>query len=370
MHSRILPIALIVALTATVSAQHPSEFTSRDKAEVFIQHLVKILRIEPAKFESMVLEYEIGMALAELAEHGDLPGDLTQDIASIDFIQNSLAELYPHYGRALEAFEKKNETELKVALKGLDTKSVGGKANPYMEAYLSLLKAEMDFRAGEFEKVVGRCEKLGADHRQRMIADYRVCELIAQSFEKLGRPLLEYAQYALLLTDYEELPKDLKARADARMAKLNKDYGKPLHAVAGWMRRVENLLSEEKTGDDPTQQKEKEILVALDKLIELQEAVERKSCKSCGGGECSGGQCKNGNPNGRNPKSPAEVSKLPGRSDGGLKLGSVSRARRDSIWGLLEEKDASRALKSFGGKLPPRYEKLLKKYYKRLSEED
>ena len=55
MHSRILPIALIVALTATVSAQHPSEFTSRDKAEVFIQHLVKILRIEPAKFESMVL---------------------------------------------------------------------------------------------------------------------------------------------------------------------------------------------------------------------------------------------------------------------------------------------------------------------------
>ena len=64
------------------------------------------------------------------------------------------------------------------------------------------------------------------------------------------------------------------------------------------------------------------------------------------------------------------VAILPSRGDGIVRLRGVSSADRNTIWGLLEEKDASRALESFGGKLPARYEKLLKDYYKALSKEE
>jgi hypothetical protein len=351
-----------ISLVATpLSAQHASEFTIRDKSEIFIQHLVKVLRLDPAKYEAMVLEYEIGTVLAELSD------EVAAELAGVDFIQNSLGELYPSYGRALDAFAQKKPTEVEVALRGLDTKALGSKTNPYLEAYVGLLRAEIDFRAGKYDDAIRRCEALSVKYRERMIADHRVCELIALSFNKKDRPLLEFSQYAILLTDYDELPKGLKERAEARMAALNGDHGRPLHTVASWMRQVEKLLSEEVTAKDPTQSEENKIVVALDKLIELQEAVERQACKSCGG-SCNGA-CQNGNPNGQKSKSPAKVSKLPNRGNGIVRLNGVSRARRDTIWGLLNEKDASRALKSFGGKLPPRYEKLLKKYYKRLSKD-
>ena len=48
-------------------------------------------------------------------------------------------------------------------------------------------------------------------------------------------------------------------------------------------------------------------------------------------------------------------------------LRGVSRGDTSTIWGLLKDKEAARALQGFKGKLPPRYEQLLEQYYKSLS---
>jgi hypothetical protein len=48
-------------------------------------------------------------------------------------------------------------------------------------------------------------------------------------------------------------------------------------------------------------------------------------------------------------------------------LRGVSRGDASTIWGLLKDKDAAKAMQSFKGKLPTRYEKLLEKYYQNLS---
>jgi hypothetical protein len=48
-------------------------------------------------------------------------------------------------------------------------------------------------------------------------------------------------------------------------------------------------------------------------------------------------------------------------------LHGVSNADPSSLWGLLKEREASRTIQSFQGKLPPRYERLLEQYYKSLS---
>ncbi|MCS5626867.1 MAG: hypothetical protein NZ935_04730, partial [Planctomycetes bacterium] len=86
------------------------------------------------------------------------------------------------------------------------------------------------------------------------------------------------------LTDYKNLPEVIKKRAETRLGQLKGENGKPLQTVAGWMNRVEKLISKEVTGEAPTQKQERGIVTALDKLIELQEAVERQTCPDCGKG--------------------------------------------------------------------------------------
>ena len=75
--------------SSPLSAQHPSEFTSRDKTEIFIQHLVKTMKLDPTRYRAMVLEYEIGSALREISP------EIAADLDTVDFIQSSLRELYP-----------------------------------------------------------------------------------------------------------------------------------------------------------------------------------------------------------------------------------------------------------------------------------
>jgi len=47
------------------------------------------------------------------------------------------------------------------------------------------------------------------------------------------------------------------------------------------------------------------------------------------------------------------MSKLPEGGEGVVNLRNIAKKSKGSIWGLLKDRDASRALKSFGGKLPP-----------------
>ena len=55
------------------------------------------------------------------------------------------------------------------------------------------------------------------------------------------------------------------------------------------------------------------------------------------------------------------------QAKGDVLLRGVSRGDSSTIWGLLKDKEAARALQGFKGKLPPRYEQLLEQYYKSLS---
>ena len=278
---RFITLALALLVSVPGSAQHPSDFTSRDKTEIFIQHLVKtrkLMKLDPTRYRAMVLEYEIGSALR------DFSPELAADLDSADFIQNSLRELYAGYDKACKAFESTADSEALALLGKIDDKALGDRPNPYLRAYALLLQAEIDFRGKRYAKVIESCNLLTHQARTRLLADYRVCELIALSFNGLGESLLEFSQYALLLTDYKNLPDAIKKRAETRLGQLKDENGKPLQTVAGWMNRVEKLISKEVTGEAPTQKQERGIVTALDKLIELQEAVERQTCPDCGKG--------------------------------------------------------------------------------------
>ena len=274
--------ALALSAIPALQAQHPADLTPRDKTEIFIQHLVKVARLDPARYRALVLEYEIGSAIGELA-HEDSDGgnhDACAEHAGLsmsDFIQSALKEIHPAYADALRLKEEGKTAEAREA-----ARSLAGKADPYLAAHANMLLAEIDFAEAQadresLERVIALAERIVEKDRLYLIQDHRACEIIALAFEKLKKPLHELVQYAILLTDYEGLPPEIEARAKARIAALDDEAGRPLGTVADWMNGVEKLLATEVTAKDPTQEKEVEIVSALDKLIELQEARERKT---------------------------------------------------------------------------------------------
>lgn len=347
-------LAALVVATPDASAQHASEFTARDKTELFIQHVIKVQRLEPAKYQAMVLEYEIAMALEEIS-------DIGVEKLGGDFIHSALLEFHDGYRRAEQLLADEEFEKAHVAIRELLALP-----DPYLQAHARLLRAELDYRQGRYDEAIATCEQIVTRDRPRLIRDHRACELIALCYRAQEKKLLEFAQLAILVIDYQDVPVDVEKRVKTRLGELGGEVGRPLQLVAGWMNQVEKLLREETTGEDPTQDREKTIVTALDKLIELQEAKERNTCPSCGGSGCKGG-CRNGKPRGSRSENPAQVSAIPQGGDGAVNLRGVSRADRGTIWGQLREKDAARALQGYRGKLPVRFEKLLEQYYRELS---
>lgn len=256
--------AVCLTSGSSLCAQHIADLTVRDKTEVFIQHMVKFMNVEPEKYQAMVLEYEIGAALSEITklENGDL---------SNNFVVSALVELHDDFGKAKKHYDAGQDAEALEAFRPL-----ARVPDPYIAANAKLLMAELHFRGGRFQDAIDLADGLIQKDRLRLPNDYRACELVALSFEKLKKPLLEMAQYYILVVDYNvTIPKKLQARAQKRLNLLSARVGKPMTKVADWMGDVERALDQEITGE-PTQEQEGEILVSLDKLIELQEAIERK----------------------------------------------------------------------------------------------
>jgi hypothetical protein len=295
-----LVLQCLLAAAAPLAAQSPADLHAREKTEVFIQHLAKVAKIDPSRYQALVLEYEIGNALTELsaglsagqsaAEGDESPkekGSCGASGVGANFIDRALKEIHPEYARAAQL-----KSEGKVAEARQAAQAIESHPDPYLAAHARLLLAELAFEeaqaAGEsrdnergneraYEKVISLAEKIGQNDRLYLLKDHRACELIAISFEKLKKPLLEMIQYALLLTDYDDLPPEVEGRAKTRLAALDGEFGRPLTTVSIWMNKVEKLLNREITGKEPTQKEEKEIVSALDKFIELQEARERKT---------------------------------------------------------------------------------------------
>ena len=307
---RLAPAAALVLLPG-LAAQHPADLTPAEKTELFIQHLAKVARVEPARHRALVLEYEIGSALGELAAddaHGDCPeGESPEEharhhqeasggspLVPADFVERALGEVHPEYAEAARLRDAKDAA---AALE--KSRDLAGKSDPYLAAHANLLLAELELEAAGTDRnlllgVLGRAERIAARDRLYLVRDHRAAEIAAGVFERLEKPLHELLQLAIILTDYPGLPPEAERRARERMTALEEKAGKPLGSIAGWMNHVEKLLEKEVTSEEPTRASQTDIVSALDKLIELQEARERKACSSCGG-NCQGA-CKSGRP--------------------------------------------------------------------------
>ncbi len=246
-------------------AQGVHELKRTDKIEIFLQHLGKVARLEAPVYQSLLLEYELAQTLAEL-------GSPHPDPLLGDFISRSLEKLHPEFAAALKSQAQGDLAAAQTALQSLE-----GKGDPYLAAYAGLNLAELERAQGRHREAMQRAGLLIQKERRYLLPDHRACELVALGYQAQEKPLLEFLQYAILMTDYKDVPEEVKERVGLRLAALQEKTGQPLRHVTGWMDAVEKWIQELKTGAEPTQKQQGEILAALDKLIELQEARERNT---------------------------------------------------------------------------------------------
>jgi hypothetical protein len=143
----------------------------------------------------------------------------------------------------------------------------------------------------------------------------------------------------------------------------------PLLELAKRMETIERLLRRSHT-DTPTQDRQKQVVVALDRLIELMREKEQG-----GGGGGQGGQGgqggKGGQPNGnRRSGGPAQGSTLPG---GDSHVGDLAEGVHGPVsdsWGDMAPREREQAEQTLQERFPSRYREIIERYYKALAEED
>ncbi len=162
-----------------------------------------------------------------------------------------------------------------------------------------------------------------------------------------------------LLLNTEHVPTSYQRLAKLMQYELENLKDGSLGQVARLMSDVERRL-ELARGGEKVQQKEEEVVVLLDEIIER---IENSGGGGGGGGGGSGGQDGKGD---KNSSSPASDSKIlagtgPGQTDD-------KTLKKENGWGSLPPKEAARAKNIINRNFPPRYRNQLDEYFKKLAE--
>lgn len=166
---------------------------------------------------------------------------------------------------------------------------------------------------------------------------------------------------------YPAAPERVQEGARWLMRELRGEGSGPLIELAKRMETIERLIRRART-DERTQDRQKEVVATLDKLIELMRERESSGGKGPGGGGSRGGQ---GGPASGNQRSsgPAQESTLP-QGDG--REGPLTEPVRGPVsdsWGDLPDRDRDEALQFLRERFPSRYREIIERYYRALAEE-
>ena len=169
---------------------------------------------------------------------------------------------------------------------------------------------------------------------------------------------------------FVDAPERVTEGADWLLRELRGDGMGPLLELAKRMETIERLIRRSKTGKN-TQKRQEQVVVAIDKLIEMMREKEQKG----GGGECKKpgapkpGAKKPGSPKG-NKKGGAKESKLPGGETTEGDLAEAPRRADQDAWSELKPKERERAAQFLKERFPSRYRELIERYYRGIAELD
>lgn len=326
------------------------------------------------------------LARFRLAHRGDAPlqaaleAGVQAGIEPRDRIHAALLATQPEYAAAYAGWERSgdNVDAWRTLLSRLDKEQLHLKAHAtYLLGRALLARDELEGAAAALDAVRGRLrlETPWSDEATLWLA-FAFARMPdgGPSNTARARQLLESLLPDGAACDYPDAPERVVEGARWLLRELRGEGLGPLLELAKRMETIERMIRRSETGQ-PTRKRQEEVILTLDKLIELMREKEQS-----GGGKGQGqGQGKGGQQPGpggptpggtQQPGGPAQQSQLPG---GPSREGPLAEGRRDPTgeeWGNLRDAEREEAAQFLRERFPARYREILERYYRALAEED
>ena len=167
---------------------------------------------------------------------------------------------------------------------------------------------------------------------------------------------------------FQDSPERVREGAAWLLRELRGEGMGPLLELAKRMETIERLIRRSRTGKE-TQKRQEQVVVEIDRLIELMREKEKQ-----GGGSCDKpGAPKEGPPKPGDPKGGKGGAKESKLAPGETKEGSLAEAPRradQDAWSELKPKERERAAQFLRERFPSRYRELIERYYRGVAELD
>ena len=314
---------------------------------------------------------------AAYAEHAGVRAALADGLAPREQIHAALLTL-PSYAAAYAAYEQAPD-----ALEGWRALAEDESQDLFVRAHATyflgrarLAQDDLPGAAEALEAVRGRLRGgiAWADeatfylaYAYARLSDYKGEQGDGQSRSRARNLLTSLAGEEALFPDS---PERVREGATWLLRELRGDGMGPLLELAKRMETIERLIRRSSTGKE-TQKRQEQVVVEIDRLIELMREKEQQgggSCDKPGAPKPGQPKAKPGDPKGE--KGGAKESKLaPGETKEGELAEAPRRADQDA-WSELKPKERERAAQFLRERFPSRYRELIERYYRGVAELD
>lgn len=243
------PVLALLAAFSLAAVADDRPLTWEERGEAFLKHL-ESSGTDPAQLEEIRAEWTRAKEEA--------PG--------ADFVGESMIRIWPEYREALHQFQQDYPLKAAETL----TSALSGTTDPYRLAAGSYYKARCLLKLDEFEGALPLLEKVAGElapySQVEAEAAFYLAATRAQALDREGA----IAALEAFLAKYVNAPERYRIVAEQLRDDLKYRGENELLDLSDRMKSVERLLDKAKSGE-PTQEKQKEIVEILDKLIKKHE---------------------------------------------------------------------------------------------------
>lgn len=244
---------------------------------------------------------------------------------------------------------------------------LANKPSRFAEAEGRFRRARVLLLLDEYEKAAAELETMGEKLGEFTTRNAESRLLLAYAYGKLEDTGRARRILADMLKSYPEAPERYREMAHWLLRELKGQGTGPLLELSKAMEVIRRNLRRAETGFNPTQQRQKEVVKELDRLIKLLEDKKKGGgdCKDCKkpGQKKSQKQCdKPGQGN------PMQDSKLPGGSPEPKNLKGEPKREVSEFWGGLREMERDKVLQVLKERFPSQYKEIIEQYYRSLGE--
>jgi tetratricopeptide (TPR) repeat protein len=291
---------------------------------------------------------KVARALGATALQVKTFGEDLEEIGAARAADNLLRKALPKFDAAvLAAQDQDPKAALLLAQVLVDTKS------PLLQAHVRYHMARLFLTSDDPERAIEVLNEYISSNLNHSPLDGEAAYFYAQSLAEV--PMIDDAipRFRAFLAWFPNASERLRSAAHQRVLELELQKESRLHMLADGMKKTTRDLRKNKT-DKPVQLDQEGYLEELDELIEMFKEMEMQSSGPASGLNPSG--------------NPAASSALPG---GEAKVGKLNnKPSLADRWGDMRDSDRKKIMADVQNSMPPKYQKMLEAYYKKLGKAD